>query len=416
LCGIVGIASNYLSDTEKAIFSELMLLSSWRGSESSGVLSLKRMWDKDKKEDLFTTKMRKDAVDPWTFVGSEDMKAVMDGGSTIFALGHTRAPTQGKVVKENSHPFSFSNVIGVHNGTIHGKFPHRDEFETDSESLYKLINEVGIDEALKEINNLAIEPAYALVFYDRKAKTLNFIRNEKRPLFLAWNAHEGTMFWASEYGMIRFVLDRRGVKLSEKKGFTPFLIPPHELFTFNVGKSYSWVDKFTKRTIEIKRPTYHNYRAEPVADACTVDFPPRPDVKPKIDSAIAVGGPKAEVVTPFPQRTETIRPVSLPNWQKSGKNKGGNGGTEKKEKKETALIAGETFYGWYNGDLISTDILLKRLHENCAYCQKTSTMAEYQNHEVIPIAQDQYLCEDCATDPMVANLFSFTPGRITSLH
>lgn len=417
MCGIVGIASGYLNDMEKSMFGELLLLSSWRGSDSTGVVTLKRNWDQQNRKDLFSTRLRKKAIDPWTFLGTEDFKQVMEGGSTVFALGHTRSPTQGAVTDENAHPFSFGNVIGVHNGTIHGKFPHRDEFETDSESLYKLINEVGIEEALREVEKNPTA-AYALVFYDRKAKTLNLIRNDKRPLYLVWKDQENTLFWASEIGMIDFVLNRRGVQRSKRSGFTPFLIPPGELITFEITPRYNWVENYKRRKLDLKAiPLKKEDAAEvEVGEQCAVTFPPKVNVPIKTAHALVieeVGGQKKSDA-PFHQRTPTPHQVLPRSWSDSGKSKDGNGiEKKKKEKLETSEIGGETFYEVYNGDLATKSIILKKLHEGCAYCQKTSSWIEYQNHEVNFISHNQYLCEECATDPTVTTVFAYRPGTIS---
>lgn len=57
-------------------------------------------------------------------------------------MGHTRQPTTGAVIKENSHPFEFGHIIGAHNGMVHNdddlakKYPERKGFQVDSQHIF----------------------------------------------------------------------------------------------------------------------------------------------------------------------------------------------------------------------------------------------------------------------------------------
>lgn len=57
-------------------------------------------------------------------------------------MGHTRQPTTGAVVAENSHPFEIGGLVGAHNGMVHNyeelekKYPERKAFRVDSQHIF----------------------------------------------------------------------------------------------------------------------------------------------------------------------------------------------------------------------------------------------------------------------------------------
>lgn len=146
---------------------------------------------------------------------SAEFKAIFDHKASMTALiGHTRAATRGSIKTSNAHPFIFPRVIGVHNGTINTDLVYEKEYETDSEALYRDINERGLLPALKEINKGY--PNYALVMFDRARNKLVAIRNARRPFHFTFNKASNTMFFSSEAGALRYVLGRHNVTYSEQ--------------------------------------------------------------------------------------------------------------------------------------------------------------------------------------------------------
>lgn len=125
-------------------------------------------------------------------------------------LGHNRHATKGALTARNAHPFSFDNVVGMHNGTIRGQ--HRlidhQEFEVDSENIYHSIQQIGLEETLK-----VLDGAYALTYYDDRDDTLVLLRNKERPLFYAFTEDGKTLFWASEPWMIHVSCMRENIKI-----------------------------------------------------------------------------------------------------------------------------------------------------------------------------------------------------------
>src|SRR5690606_12530726 len=87
-------------------------------------------------------------------------------------------------------------------------------------------------------------PAYALVWVDLKEKTLNFVKNNKRPLNFTYLYNRSTLLWSSQREMIDFVFDRRsttvlneGWKPSEKGTNGFFTLKEHDMLTIPLGES-----------------------------------------------------------------------------------------------------------------------------------------------------------------------------------
>lgn len=270
MCGLCGVLSTTISDTEFEKFCQLFHVSSLRGEHSSGVFSVKEQ-DKGKGKTLHSVRYLKSVGSSGWFTEAywkQLKESIHDSSSTVLVAGHCRHATRGSVSNANAHPFNFSNIIGMHNGTlvdnIGPKVPkpaHSKKGknwtppeETDSESFYRFLNDHTIEEALSELR--PYQDAYAFVWYDKHKKTLNFIRNNKRPL---WFAQIGaTLYWASEKEMLLFILNRGyggGYsatinKLSE--------VPADTLVSFDVA-SHSPVHNCKVRKIEVKsKHTYHH--------------------------------------------------------------------------------------------------------------------------------------------------------------
>lgn len=221
MCGIVGAASSYLSLSEVSTFEDLMCVSNLRGKQGAGCIVVTEGGKK-----VHNVKTPGSGLDVLRM--ESYLKNVVNKGPQIL-VGHTRWPTKGGNEITNVHPHHFpGQLAGVHNGTLRKV---RDQYltgdQSDSNAFYKHVTEVGLKEALKQADG-----AYALVYVDYTTGTLNFIRNSQRPLFfalVAWGSAGRTAYWASEEGMLRFVLDRRKVKYEIVE------LPTNELWTLDVN-------------------------------------------------------------------------------------------------------------------------------------------------------------------------------------
>jgi hypothetical protein len=157
----------------------------------------------------------------------------VDKGEQSVLVGHCRSKTVGEISVKNAHPFDFpeDGIIGVHNGTLHN---HRDldtydYNKVDSEVLYGHMAKNGVRDTFENV-----EGAFACIWWNDKDKTLNFFRNDKRPLFFTWSKDHKVMFWASEIWM--FAAAQRKIDLwdggEDKKVFHE--LPVNTLWSFKI--------------------------------------------------------------------------------------------------------------------------------------------------------------------------------------
>lgn len=239
MCGQAGIAGSITFQSEK-VFQNLLIYNSTRGTDSTGAASVKRQPNKDKGVDVV---IAKEVGNPFELFYTKRTNASdysdVTGGQHRLLMGHCRASTRGATSRKNAHPFLFNTIIGTHNGTLDYNTVHKlsggNKFETDSEALYNEIEGIGIDETIKKLkgykdpgSNISCPDAYALVWYDAKDNSINFLRNKERPLYFGFDKKKEQIFWSSEF--YHLLAGMAPVEKDEK-----FI---HEL---PVDRHYSWV-------------------------------------------------------------------------------------------------------------------------------------------------------------------------------
>lgn len=199
MCGIVGVVGD-LTAKEEGIFKDMLILNTLRGKDSVGVAAIGANVD-----DVHVVKSM---GDPFQLFDRNSFDVIMRRKNRGL-IGHNRAATIGKTTIKNAHPFEFDSVVGVHNGTLRNKWkiPEQERFETDSEALYNQINKVGVEKALEHVDG-----AYALVWFDKDEKTINFLRNKERPLYTIMSEDKKCLFYASEAWMATVIMNRMGYK------------------------------------------------------------------------------------------------------------------------------------------------------------------------------------------------------------
>lgn len=133
-----------------------------------------------------------------------------------LTIGHVRAATAGNISDENAHPFiafrdDDSYIIGVHNGSLWGWDTTDTEHEVDSAWALDLIANEGPEAAFEEIFG-----AYCFMWWDSRHKNkMWFIRNDERPMHLARTTDKGSIIFASEAGMLQWLVDKHNVRIEE---------------------------------------------------------------------------------------------------------------------------------------------------------------------------------------------------------
>lgn len=209
MCGHVG-AAGHLGLSEERAFKLLLQIDTIRGPHSTGVLFVNTFGKSTVVKKLGT---------PWDLEDSKDFSNASSGFQRVL-MGHNRYATKGKVTARNAHPFEFDHIIGAHNGTLVTQYQLDDyrDFEVDSENLYHHMNNNGANDTIPKLNG-----AFALVWYDKRDKTINFVRNKERSFYYTFTTDRKTIFWASEDWMLKVALGKSGIKHDEVLELPPLM-------------------------------------------------------------------------------------------------------------------------------------------------------------------------------------------------
>lgn len=228
MCGIVGAAGDlsYLFRTK--VFKDFLDVCQVRGRDSTGVVKVDRNCE--------SYDWVKQIGSPAYLYDGKAYEQRIERGEASVLIGHCRAKTVGEVTIKNAHPFDFpeQGIVGVHNGTLnnHYRLSTHKHGMVDSEVMYQFLAENGAQETFT-----TIEGAWACVWWDQSNKTLNFIRNDKRPLYFTWSDDARQMFWASEPWM--FAAVERHTKLWDggKQKQKIIALPENTLWSFKIDAS-----------------------------------------------------------------------------------------------------------------------------------------------------------------------------------
>lgn len=246
MCGLAGIAGNTNIRLRDG-FKDLLDVTKLRGRDSTGVFTVRGAESVAYAKVLGT---------PEGLYDTGAFDAAMTGVPKIMA-GHCRSKTVGENNRSNAHPYDFDNLIGMHNGTLRSyhNMEGYDYKRTDSHALYHNIDRYGVEEVIPKLDD---DGAWALAWWDKNEQRLNFLRNDKRPLWFAWTKDRTSMIWASEPWMFNTVARHEdlwdGKSLKEGEADSPpyFQLPPDTLWSFSVASSVKPGEKYL---------TFHQPRA-----------------------------------------------------------------------------------------------------------------------------------------------------------
>lgn len=212
MCGLTGVASTERrhNDMErKRAFPEALEAASWRGRDSTG-LALVTHEGLKRQADVY-----KRALSASDFIQLNRFTRFMNSiDDYVYIIGHARAATRSVVNDWNAHPFQFENITLCHNGTIYNTHELNVEVTgntVDSAFVTASMAKHGVKETLEKLRG-----GYALVWHDAKDGSINFARNEAKPLVWCYIEKENTMYWHSELETLYAVLNRNKIKLDGK--------------------------------------------------------------------------------------------------------------------------------------------------------------------------------------------------------
>lgn len=220
MCGIVGTAGD-LGMRDEHLMKRLLVLDTIRGQDSTGLAAVKI-----NNESIIA----KVASHPFNLFDKKSFSTALNYNYSKAFIGHNRAATSGLVKDVNAHPFQCGHITGVHNGTLEDGDKRLledmvgDSFNVDSEALFAAISMFGAEEVIPKIKHGkdSFKGAWSLVWWDEKEKTLNFLRNEHRPLWYNWivgsSGKVNQIVFASEHWMLKTALEHAGgYKIHETK-------------------------------------------------------------------------------------------------------------------------------------------------------------------------------------------------------
>jgi predicted glutamine amidotransferase len=244
MCGIIGLYgddTNVFPLNKKSFMTEGLVVDSIRGYDATGVAYIPRAHNKE-------PRIYKKAMAGYEYVCMKPAaKLIDDMNSSVGFIGHNRAGTRGEAGDGSAHPFQHGHITLVHNGTVENastleKEWLKDHTGVDSEQVAWAFAQYGASHILPKLRG-----GYSLVWWDSKTRTLNFARNDRKPMYWAFAHKEQMLYYGSEVEMLMLLARRNNLELAEKM----FATTPMVHYVFKNPKNVRKFDR-TEYKEEVK--------------------------------------------------------------------------------------------------------------------------------------------------------------------
>jgi hypothetical protein len=228
MCGIYGLVTAKamgLFQEEENFLKNMLIVNAVRGEDGAGMFWV------GKQDPKKCHSIRKADNPYWLMLNHKQFPQFFKqaGNQAKVVVGHHRYATKGANKDENTHPFREGPITMVHNGTISwGLDPFPKGVEVDSHALTIALAEKGV-QIFADIFG-----AFACVWHDARDGTLHIAKNDQRPLNMVRN--KGTLYFASELGMLDFVLGRCVQGYWEAREIVPVNNKVHYIYNIESGE------------------------------------------------------------------------------------------------------------------------------------------------------------------------------------
>jgi hypothetical protein len=210
MCGIVGwITTNATNSLDRLRYIEqALIVDTLRGDDSAGVFAVEHQASALVNNGL--PRWGKAVGTGYNLLQQDEYKRIVHSGIQDYRamIGHNRAATIGGVSVDTAHPFQEGDITLVHNGTLHTTAHMKiteweADAENDSHTIAHNFAKHSVEDTVADLDG-----AYALAWHDKRDESINLLRNKDRPLAMTMGKHNSTLFFASEAGMLSWILGR----------------------------------------------------------------------------------------------------------------------------------------------------------------------------------------------------------------
>lgn len=359
MCGLFGVFGPYMQDKHRTAFRQLMWCSTLRGYDATGMIQITGQYGYKVGEAArhnIKAMIYKGAVIAPQFMATKEFATLVDDKETRALFGHCRSKTIGENSHNNAHPFDFDRVVGMHNGTLSYKYPYKGEYQTDSQALYRSINDHGIEETIQ-----VTDGAYALSWFDKTDNTIHFLRNKERDLWFSSEKFTDTVFWASEPGMLRWILSRNAIDYNPPVQLTPHTHVIFDLATASPAQSIKIVKDVKKKEETLIASPFGDGDSQTWCDYLRDANIPLPDTAENAEPLSTV------------RKSARLPPTAL-----------------------STKTSKDYVYRGFRGIHVTAEGLKDKFEAGCVYCGHEAELGE----GVRWLNNDDYLCTECKNDPV----------------